>query len=79
MAELAALCRGPARAPGVEELAGEALVEVAVEAPVAIRAPVSEVEVAHGHVPHLGRLLASLMALVLHVTCLDMVVNIYNK
>ena len=74
MTELAALRRGPARAPGVEELAGEALVEVG--ALVAVRTQVSEVEVAH--IPYLG-LHASLMTLALHVTCLNMDFCIYNK
>ena len=64
VAELAALRRGPARAPGVEELAGEFLVEVG--ALVTVRTQISEVEVAH--IPYLGRLHANLMALSLHVT-----------
>ena len=64
VAELAALRRGPARAPGVEELAGEFLVEVG--ALVTVRTQISEVEVAH--VPHLRRLHASFVALAQHVT-----------
>ena len=78
MAELAALRRGPARAPGVEELAGEFLVKVG--ALVAVRAPVSPVpEIELAQRQHLGRLVGSLLTLALHVTCLNMDFCIYNK